>query len=94
MDLVATTIEIDREADAAYVRLSERPVARTQEIQEGILIDFDSDEGIIGLEVLGLQERVGAGDALSFLRGLVAGLRAGTIGAARNGAGVDGPGRG
>jgi uncharacterized protein YuzE len=82
MQLDANAIEIDRVADAAYVRLSSGAIARTEEINDGIVVDFDADDGVVGVEVLGLRDRVGAGDDLSFLRGLVAGLRAGPIRAA------------
>ena len=79
MQLNDGAIEIDREADAAYVRLSAAAVVRTEEIHDGIVVDFDADDGVVGVEVLGLRDRVGAGDDLSFLRGLVAGLQAGPI---------------
>ena len=82
MKLDASTIEIDRDADAAYVRLSAAAIARTAEIKDGIIVDFDADDGVVGVEVIGLRNRVGSGDDLSFLRGLVAGLQAGPIRAA------------
>ena len=71
----ACQIEIDEEADAAYVRLSTAPIARTQEIADGILVDFDAHDEMVGVEVLGLSDRVGSGDNASYLNGLVAGLR-------------------
>ena len=71
----AYQIEIDEEADAAYVRLSTAPIARTQEIADGILVDFDAHDEMVGVEVLGLSDRVGSGDNASYLNGLVAGLR-------------------
>jgi uncharacterized protein YuzE len=71
----ATEIEIDEQADAAYVRVAARSVERTEEIAEGILIDFDADGELVGVEVLGLQGRVRGGDRNSYLNGLVAGLK-------------------
>ena len=68
-------IEIDDEADAAYVRVSDAPVARTDEVADGIIVDFAANDEIVGVEVLGLRERVGSGDGVSYLSGLVAGLR-------------------
>jgi len=68
-------IEIDEEADAAYVRLGAGSVARTEEIADGILIDLDADGELVGVEVLDLQRRVHGGDRNSYLNGLVAGLR-------------------
>lgn len=68
-------VEIDDQADAAYVRLSGQPVVRTAELASGIMVDFDSQERVIGVEILGLRRRVGAGDARSFVQGLVEGLQ-------------------
>ena len=69
------SIEIDDKADAAYVRVSMAPVARTEDIGDGILVDFDASQDLAGGEVLGLRSMVGAGDRTSYLKGLVAGLR-------------------
>ncbi len=50
-------IEYDREVDALYIRLQEKYVARTVEVDEGINIDFDEKGKLIGLEVLDATER-------------------------------------
>jgi uncharacterized protein YuzE len=68
-------IEIDKEADSAYVRVADGSIVRTTEVADGIIVDFDRHDEIIGIEVLGVYDRVGAGDAVSYLNGLVAGLR-------------------
>jgi uncharacterized protein YuzE len=68
-------IEIDAQVDSAYVRLSSAPIVRTQEIADGIFADFDANNQMVGVEVLCVRDRVGAGDSESYLKGLVAGLR-------------------
>ena len=50
-------IEYDREVDALYVRLQEKFVAKTVEVDEGINIDFDDQGKLIGLEILDATER-------------------------------------
>ncbi len=45
-------IEYDKQVDALYVRLQEKYVARTIEIEEGLNLDLDEDGKLIGLEVL------------------------------------------
>ena len=50
-------IEYDREVDALYVRLHEKYVARTIEIEEGLNLDLDENGKLIGLEVLDATER-------------------------------------
>ncbi|EKD22164.1 MAG: hypothetical protein ACD_87C00132G0004 [uncultured bacterium] len=50
-------IEYDRDVDALYVRLQEKFVAKTVEVDEGINIDFDDGGRLIGLEILDATER-------------------------------------
>ena len=50
-------IEYDREVDALYVRLQEKYVARTVEIEEGLNLDLDDRGKLIGLEILDATER-------------------------------------
>ena len=49
------TVEIDRSADAAYVRLSDGAVARTEALGDMVLVDLDSYGVVVGVEVLGLN---------------------------------------
>ncbi|MBI3621293.1 MAG: DUF2283 domain-containing protein [Nitrospirae bacterium] len=41
-------IEYDQEVDALYIRVQEKHVARTQEITEGVNVDFDDEGKVIG----------------------------------------------
>ena len=50
-------IEFDQEADALYVRIHEAYVAHVKEIEEGVIIDFDKNRRIIGMEVLDVTKR-------------------------------------
>jgi len=50
-------IEYDKEVDALYIRIQEKRVAHTKEIEEGINLDFDADGKVIGLEIIGATER-------------------------------------
>ncbi len=49
-------IEIDKEADAAYIyakrEIEEGEVAKTIEVNESIILDFDASGKLIGIEVL------------------------------------------
>ena len=42
----------DLDANALYIRLTSRKVARTAEIDAGTLVNLDADGGIVGIEVL------------------------------------------
>jgi uncharacterized protein YuzE len=50
-------IEYDKEVDALYIRIQEKKVSRTKEIEEGVNIDFDSEGRVIGLEIIGATEK-------------------------------------
>jgi len=55
-------IEYDREVDALYIRLQEKYVARTVELEEGLNLDLDENGKLIGLEVLDATERYSLSD--------------------------------
>ncbi|MDH7514075.1 MAG: DUF2283 domain-containing protein [Clostridiales bacterium] len=55
-------IEYDKEVDALYIRLQEKYVARTMELEEGLNLDFDENGKLIGLEVLDAKERYSLAD--------------------------------
>lgn len=42
----------DREADALYVRFAETPVIESEEVAEGLILDFDSEGRIVAIELL------------------------------------------
>lgn len=50
-------IEYDKEVDALYIRIQEKHVSRTQEVSEGVNLDFDEEGKLVGLEILGAVER-------------------------------------
>ncbi len=52
-------VEIDTEATAAYIRLRDSRVARTEPYasEKGfVMIDFDAAGNVVGIEVVGQQE--------------------------------------
>ncbi len=52
-------VEIDTEATAAYIRLREGKVARTEPFgsEDGfVMLDFDAEGRVLGIEVVGQQE--------------------------------------
>jgi uncharacterized protein YuzE len=55
-------IEYDKEVDALYIRIQEKDVARTQEVSDGVNLDFDDKGRLIGLEVLSVSKRYSSSD--------------------------------
>lgn len=50
-------IEYGKEVDALYIRIQEKKVSHTREVEEGINMDIDEEGKIIGLEIIGVTER-------------------------------------
>src|SRR4051812_6133970 len=52
-------VEIDTEATAAYIRLREGAIARTEPFGSDaglVMLDFDSEGNVVGVEVVGQHE--------------------------------------
>jgi len=50
-------IEYDNEVDALYIRIQEKSVFKTKELEEGVNLDIDEEGKIIGLEILDAKQR-------------------------------------
>ena len=48
----------DEQADALYLRLDDSKIIDSKEVQPGIVLDFNAEEQVVGIEVLRLKERV------------------------------------
>jgi uncharacterized protein YuzE len=55
-------IEYSKEADAIYVYFKEDYVAKSTEIEDGVVIDFDEKGQLIGIEVLDVSQRFSLSD--------------------------------
>ena len=51
-------IEYSKDADALYVYFREIEVAKTREIEEGVLVDLDNQGHLIGIEILDVSKRL------------------------------------
>ncbi len=58
-------IKLDPESDALYIRLSERPIVESEEVAKGVILDFDDQGRIVGLEILDVSEKFSAEDLQS-----------------------------
>ena len=55
-------IEYSKGADALYVYFKQAEVARSKEVEEGVVIDLDAEGHLIGIEILDASVRVGIPD--------------------------------
>lgn len=51
-------LKIDKENDALYLRLDEARIAESEEVEPGVILDFDESGRVIGIEMLQLSTRV------------------------------------
>lgn len=58
-------IEYSKEADALYVYFKEEFVAKSKEIEDGVVIDFDEKNQLIGIEVLDVSQRFSLSDIVN-----------------------------
>ena len=58
-------IEYSKDADAIYVYFKEEFVARSKEIEDGVVIDFDEKGQFIGIEVLDVSQRFSLSDIVN-----------------------------
>ncbi|MFL5199094.1 MAG: DUF2283 domain-containing protein [Microvirga sp.] len=42
----------DPEADALYVRFAEAKIVESEEVRPGVVLDFDAEGRIVGMEIL------------------------------------------
>jgi uncharacterized protein YuzE len=52
-------LKIDKENDALYLRLDEAEIVESEEVQPGVILDFNKDNQVVGVEILDLSSRVG-----------------------------------
>lgn len=50
-------LQLDAAADAAYLRLLETDVVESEEVAPGVVLDFDAEGAVVGVEVVGLKAR-------------------------------------
>jgi len=51
-------VRFDQEADALYIRLDESTVVDSEEVGLGVVLDFDANNRVVGIEVLNAQTRL------------------------------------
>jgi uncharacterized protein YuzE len=49
---MSVNLHYDRESDAAYLRFSSQTVIESEEVAPGVVIDYDAEGRMVGMEVL------------------------------------------
>jgi uncharacterized protein YuzE len=50
-------LKVDREADALYLRLDDSAIVESQEVSPGVVLDFNGQNQVVGVEILFLSKR-------------------------------------
>jgi uncharacterized protein YuzE len=50
-------IRVDSKADALYLRLDESKIVESQEVSPGLILDYNEQNQVVGLEMLNLSSR-------------------------------------
>lgn len=51
-------LKVDKENDALYFRLDESEIVESEEVQPGVILDYNEAGNVVGLEILSLSTRV------------------------------------
>ncbi len=51
-------LKVDKEGDALYFRLDESSIVNSEEVQPGIILDFNAEGKVVGIEMLKLSGRI------------------------------------
>jgi uncharacterized protein YuzE len=50
-------MRVDHGADAVYLNLTDRPIKESEEVADGIVVDYDTEGRIVGVEILDASKR-------------------------------------
>jgi uncharacterized protein YuzE len=51
-------LKVDKNNDALYFRLDEASIVESEEVQPGVILDFNADGKVVGIEILNLSSRI------------------------------------
>ncbi len=50
-------IRVDKESDALHFRLDESRIVESEEVQPGVILDYDENDKVVGVEFLNISSR-------------------------------------
>jgi len=51
-------LKIDHESDALYFRVTDAEIFESEEVPPGVILDFDEQGRVVGVEMLALSTRI------------------------------------
>ncbi len=59
-------LKLDEETDTLYLRLDESTIVESEEVQPGVVLDFNAENRVVGIEMLNISKRVERKKLLDF----------------------------
>ncbi|MDD2600604.1 MAG: DUF2283 domain-containing protein [Kiritimatiellae bacterium] len=59
-------IKVDKNSDALYFRFDENAIVESEEVRPGVILDFDKNDHVVGVEFLGISARTTPEELSSF----------------------------
>ena len=50
-------IKVDKDTDTLYFRLDENSIIESEEIKPGVILDYDKNDQVVGVEFLNVSKR-------------------------------------
>ena len=57
-------VKYDREVDVLYIRINDSPIQESDEDRPGMVIDYDADGMIVGIEIMNASQRMAQPNAV------------------------------
>lgn len=55
------TVHYDEKSDAVFIRLDDKKkIVESQEVESGVILDYDENGKVIGVEILKVKDRIGS----------------------------------
>jgi uncharacterized protein YuzE len=54
-------LKVDEKNDALYLRLNEAAIVESEEVEPGVVLDYDRKRRVVGVELLGIKGRIKSG---------------------------------
>jgi uncharacterized protein YuzE len=51
-------VHYDEKVDALYIRLDDSNIIESEEVKEGIVLDYNQNDQVVGIEVLNVSKRI------------------------------------
>ena len=51
-------LKVDEKNDVLYFRLDESAIVNSEEFKPGIILDYDANDNVVGIEILDIRKRV------------------------------------